>query len=634
MRDRGLPLFLFGMIFSLFTNDVWLVGILLSCLWVYTYELKTIGVLWLFFICILLPNNTSYKDVMGGKVIDVKSNSIVMENEGVRVLVSNCDLCGYDDEIKVEGSLKRIESAKSTYGFNFEDWANQERIDYSLYATGVEIIKKGKTLRAQVYQNIKKIDHTKTQQFLLKMIFNLHQNDDEFPLLTQLGFGYYGFILLFRKLSSYVMHRKQSEKIEWIVIIAGLIFYQAPFIIVRITLGKLIRYTPLSSMDKVGAYGLLCWLFFPWKMMSLSFLVPFGFRLIHQLYFKDKRIVRYAFIMIIQSFFFNQINGFMILFYSVILKCMGFFYICAWIYFLIPIQLFQTIFFLFLTGISGLSSWIIYGNFIGWGLPFFILLQLFQKEKKSLHFILSFILFLKGGLFHPLTEVVFLQIGQGDSILIHSIFLNQNILIDTGKKSQYNLLESALKARGITELDAVFITHFDEDHSGGLELLKSEFYVRNVIDIHRDYQSRGINLTSLNKKNEGDQNDNSLVHLISINGTRLLLTGDISSGIEKDIVRNYPDLEIEVLKVGHHGSKTSTSQKLLEVTNPHLAIISSGLNNSFNHPHPEVIERLEKMHISALNTQEEGDISIYFTPFFNFIVTTSKKIGIINRVIK
>lgn len=116
-------------------------------------------------------------------------------------------------------------------------------------------------------------------------------------------------------------------------------------------------------------------------------------------------------------------------------------------------------------------------------------------------------------------------------------------------------------------------------------------------------------LIELNKE-FSDENDSSSVFLLIYNDVKVLLTGDASIKSEKYILDNYDIGKINILKLGHHGSKTSTSNLLLKSTSPDLALISCGYNNKFKHPHKETLKKLNKYRISYLRTDFEGTITI------------------------
>ena len=176
----------------------------------------------------------------------------------------------------------------------------------------------------------------------------------------------------------------------------------------------------------------------------------------------------------------------------------------------------------------------------------------------------------------------------------------------------------------------MFITHYDEDHCGNIDDLKKDFSIDRIIDYHFNTLIDHYSFYDLNNIISIDKNQSSLVILTNINDQDHLLMGDADVYVEKQIISEYDDLDIDYLKLGHHGSITSSSIEFLNVTKPKLSIISSGIN-SYNHPSPIIIKRLNNNKLAYLNTKEDGDIMIINNLFFDIILTSNKKIGIIPK---
>ena len=154
------------------------------------------------------------------------------------------------------------------------------------------------------------------------------------------------------------------------------------------------------------------------------------------------------------------------------------------------------------------------------------------------------------------------------------------------------------------------------DHYYALDSLKTHFNVKNIYD-YNNFNSYDFSILSIynlnsNYSNIVDENSRSLVLSFSIGGLNFLLMGDAPVEIEKNILKNYPELDCDVLKVGHHGSNTSTSEEFLEKVSPKEAIISCGVNNMYGHPNDEVIDRLENHNIKIRRTDLEGTIEYIF----------------------
>ena len=214
--------------------------------------------------------------------------------------------------------------------------------------------------------------------------------------------------------------------------------------------------------------------------------------------------------------------------------------------------------------------------------------------------------------------VSFINVGQGDSCLIHS--KNTNIMIDTGGLTYKDIAKESLipylKSEQIYQIDLLITTHNDFDHMGGVNSLVNNFKVLNYRTNYEYFPIDIGNLTLYNYKTYRDmwkeENDYSLFIGFEMNGYHFLITGDAPKKIERRIIKDYPDLKCDYLKVGHHGSKTSTSDEFINYIRPKEAIVSCGYKNKYGHPHQEVINTLKKYDVKIRRTDLEGTIKYSF----------------------
>jgi competence protein ComEC len=220
-------------------------------------------------------------------------------------------------------------------------------------------------------------------------------------------------------------------------------------------------------------------------------------------------------------------------------------------------------------------------------------------------------------------QVTLISVGQGDAILLQAPFNQEVILIDTGKQSAYGQVSSFLNAQGISKLDALIVTHDDTDHSANLDRLKRDYHVMRSVTEPEDLNLIWFHLKSLRTSliNPTD-NQASLIYLFEINAFSFLLMADADEFIEADLIRQYPDLKADVLKVGHHGSSSSSSDDFLSRIQPKLALISVG-HNAYGHPSYKTLDRLRKHRALVLNTRDEGDITIILSSVWNGLKTSS-----------
>lgn len=320
-----------------------------------------------------------------------------------------------------------------------------------------------------------------------------------------------------------------------------------------------------------------------------------------------------------------------------------------------------------------LISWVADRGFPPWigGRPSEILLVLlvvslcvlydYQRKKKLvliMTMVIALLFFLTK---HPLeNEVTMLDVGQGDSLFLRDMS-GKTLLIDVGGRVEFGggedwrkgsrasnaerTLLPYLYSRGVGRIDSLVLTHTDTDHVGDV------LEVAQQVQIGRIYVSQGSltnpdfvatlreigapvypltigdrlpimhsHLEVLYPAEVGDGgNDDSLVLYGELLGSRFLFTGDLESG-ELDLIEAYPDLKVDVLKAGHHGSKGSSYPEFLAHIQPAVALISAGKNNRYQHPHQETLERLEQVGAQVFRTDQQG--AVRFRGVTEWIVET------------
>ncbi|MDD3392633.1 MAG: DNA internalization-related competence protein ComEC/Rec2 [Bacilli bacterium] len=277
-----------------------------------------------------------------------------------------------------------------------------------------------------------------------------------------------------------------------------------------------------------------------------------------------------------------------------------------------------------------------------------ILLLILKKQKKYIYLlIILFVCHANIKYFDFDNELTMIDVGQGDSFLIEFKNNSSNILIDTGGKVTYNNEEWTkknntydstdtiipfLKSKGIKKLDYLILTHGDNDHVKETINIINNFEVEIVIFNNDDFNDLELEIIDvLNKKNINyyqnikelninnnklyflnnklydNENDNSNVIYLNFNNTKILLMGDAGTEVEEDIISKYNLNDIDILKVGHHGSSTSSSIRFINTINPKYSLISVGKNNSYGHPNDEVLEILSNSII--YRTDQKGSVT-------------------------
>ncbi|MDD3422019.1 MAG: ComEC/Rec2 family competence protein [Bacilli bacterium] len=225
-------------------------------------------------------------------------------------------------------------------------------------------------------------------------------------------------------------------------------------------------------------------------------------------------------------------------------------------------------------------------------------------------------------------SVTYINVNQGDCALVRLPYNSYNILIDTGGSQTTDYATSRiipyLKALGVKKLDYVILSHEDFDHCGALPSLKEHFTVTN--ELHGNSWSSltfgKTILTNLNRNTYDNENDNSSVIHFELMDRSFLFMGDASSVVEQQLIIDNPSLDVDVLKAGHHGAKTSSSYAFLEYYQPGLVILSVGKNNHYGHPSLEVLANLYHLQIPYYRTDYQGSVVIESIP--NWVILLKK----------
>lgn len=235
--------------------------------------------------------------------------------------------------------------------------------------------------------------------------------------------------------------------------------------------------------------------------------------------------------------------------------------------------------------------------------------------------------------------VHYINVGQGDSILIQ--VNNKNMLIDAGPKDSKDKLLSYLNKINVKRLDYFITTHPHEDHIGGASyVIKSldiaNFYApkkthttKTYRDMINSLKSKNLKIhvakegvildlgkdvvcemLSPNRSNYEDLNDYSPIIKLKYKDNKFLFTGDAETLVEKDVLSKKYDVSADVLKLGHHGSVSSTSADFLKNVNPKIAIATSGKDNKYGHPHRETVSKLKKINCKLYRSDLDGNILV------------------------
>ena len=229
-------------------------------------------------------------------------------------------------------------------------------------------------------------------------------------------------------------------------------------------------------------------------------------------------------------------------------------------------------------------------------------------------------------------NIFYLNVGQADSTLI--IMGEEVMLIDAGDKSDGQYISQFLQAQGINEIDYLIETHSDDDHSGGIKYIVDNFNVRKIYmpksaiseseildlsriqifsDLNKEYNFdkatwRVLSVNNSEEISEGNDNNTSIVIQLNYENTKYLFMGDAETKIENQLISAGKLEKVDILKVSHHGSNYSSSEKFLEKVKPRYSIISVNNSEYKKHPDTRTLQRLQDIKSKIYRTDKNGTI--------------------------
>lgn len=250
----------------------------------------------------------------------------------------------------------------------------------------------------------------------------------------------------------------------------------------------------------------------------------------------------------------------------------------------------------------------------------------------------------------------YIDVGQGDCEMLKCN--NDVVLIDAGDANEYTKIQHTLNAQGVTEINYLIITHMHSDHMYNVQKILSEYRVNNIImsklsesntpttDLYEKtidaiansgakvyaanpgdkYDLSSFSFNILGPYGQPDNlNNTSVIVRVQFGNTSFLYMGDAETGEEKELMKSGFDYSADVLKLGHHGSKTSTGSKFLANVNPQIAVASCGAGNKYKHPNTETVDKLKKNNVTLYRTDIQGTITV-ISDGNNFTVRTEEGI--------
>ena len=590
------------------------------------------------------------------EVYEAKEKYSIIAKDNIRFLIYNNDYEFEENEtISINGTIKEIEKDLELDVFEFEDYLIKKRVFYQIEYDDIESVSKNTRLSTKIKNAITSKLEDESYNMTMMLLFNdKSANIDVYNDLKEINaihlFVVSGFHIsfLFKLISLIFNKNKNIGNIIASVIAAFYVFLLNFSISATRALVSAIIIKFFSDYfdrsDAVAIPGLLFLIIEPLNVFNYSFIMTyimasalcFGTSILN----KENKIIQIISVSVlcffvmapIQLLLNNKINPISLI-TNIILNyvVMGIFILCI---IGLPLSLLNGNLFgriydnfnAMVNKIANINSSITLGHVKPWMILLYyvviIVIIIFIENKKyhlaipgGLIVLSMFVLLYNRQYFDFNTKVTFMNVYQGDCCIIQDANGGGVMLIDTGGLTNYDIAKKKiipyLEYHGIRKIDIVSISHDDYDHCGALECLQQYIKVDKIIKDEVDTINLGkITFTNLNIYQDlyDNDNDKSIVLYATICDKNFLFTGDISSNIEKKIISDNIDIDVDILKVAHHGSSTSSCKEFISVIKPEYGIISVAKNNKYGHPSQSVLDTLMDNDVKIYRTDENGSI--------------------------
>ena len=561
----------------------------------------------------------------------------------------------YGDKIKVTGVLKEPSTNNIFNNFNYKKYLYNKKIYYIIEASKIDKIQNNNnhiyTIKNLLYTRINSL---KSSNYIKALLFGDNKLDKEIKTSYQINgishlFSVSGFHINFITsiIYFYLDRVTYNKKIKYITVDIFLVLYlllcnttsllRCTVMNILLSINHLLKLN-IKKIDILLLTLILCIIINHFIIYDIGFIysytISFFLILYKNKYKTNNKLLKIIYISLISflvSLPINIYTSYEINFLSIILNII---IVPIVSLILLPLSLLTLIFpildnilYLITSILEKISLYTSNINIFKQILSkpsiiliiiYYLVIILILSKNKHYYLILILLIFHKTiPLYNSNLEVVMFDVGEADSMLISTPSKKVNILIDTGRGIDINNIIIYLKSIGISKLNYLIITHGDEDHIGGALYLIDNFKVDNVILNKGDYtelevelithlKNKNIKYTNninkipllgsymylLNTKKFSNENDNSIVTYFEYQKYKFLFMGDSSSKTEEYLINNYNLTNISFLKVGHHGSNTSSSPLFINKITPKVSLISVGRNNFYHHPNKEVLTNL------------------------------------------
>lgn len=574
-------------------------------------------------------------------VEEIHHNYAVVSSSNERYLLYPIeDSMKLKDKIQIEGIQNEIVSFHNKDIFQFDRYMQKKKINASIYVKKYQIIASSNEIKAKLYRYIDGFENKKVHAILRKMFYRINEESQSYLFYVSGGH------LLFLALLISKLFSCSYQKCVFIIAFCFLLLFPVTTYLIRIYIFAFVAlfFNDYNHREQTGLAILTCLWMDESLLYDIGFLFPVLLRIVFQFRITSisNNLISMLLVFPFQLYAFHECHPILLICYRWVRFVSGCNFVIAVLTLLFPflqsiLLLMQSVIDLMIYLIN--HSFLIIGKpafwwLIIWSITMYHLISTQENQRKRL--LVIFLLMIMQCFQKELTwygEVTFIDVGQGDCILVREPFFGEVLLIDVAGKAGSDLAMTTilpvLKSKGIKKINKIVITHEDYDHSGSLSSLLQKMEVEEVMKEREDFSLSYLSFNAYSAEEGVDENENSIVLFSRINHLNYLFLADIPKKIEKRMLEEYPNIHADIVKIAHHGSNTSSDIDFIHQIHPRVAVISSGKNNRYHHPHEEVLTILEKENCYVANTQQVGSISIYFHYGFNFYQQEDGRISIL-----
>lgn len=569
------------------------------------------------------------------RIVELKERYAIARKGRDRVVVYDVEQMDLDDEVKI-GGFEEIHSLNNPGLFSFERYMTDQNIRYTGKVEEI-LEEKGWSLKRWIW---KAIDQHPGAPWYRMMAYGWSENEAlQGAMMTGLP-----LIAMLSGLRSLLSRFVNARVCEWILLalqVGMMVCFPIRTAVIRLFVFSLMKQVFRPWESRWAASMIVFLVICPGQALSMSLLMPAGLSLVSRFvpsaYRKAGQIFWCALVQIACT---GKLDFLLLIGFLWLRNRVG---MVFWVSLIgLPFPNFSIPFVSFFEHLQIREDlFCVYGSPPFWFLALMIgvviRLCLDGKRKSLLVALVVFCLYPFSWRLDPFFHLYQIDVGQGDAALIVEPFGRSAVMIDAAGRFNHDnaseLFIPFLRSRQIGHLDALIISHADFDHSGSAESLMAQFPVEVLItqsdqQVPVDYAFELLLPERIAPKD--DENDQSLICRFGYDGHDYLWTGDASQRIEMQLVETYA-LKSDVIKLGHHGSDTSSCREFLRKTDPVLALISSGKDNRYGHPRLSVLQRLDELGIDRLNTADHGCLHLFS---FHHLMVMSTADGLMGQVLR